>query len=110
MNTGVDVMVEERMLSEIEQWKKLLSRIIDVTIFLGERGLAFRGSSLRIGDVHNGNFLGILELLAQYYQLLQEHISKVKTSQQKGERLQAHHLSPQSQNEFIKVCAARVRD
>ena len=98
------------MLSEIEQRKKLLSRIIDVTIFLGERGLAFRGSSLRIGDVHNGNFLGILELLAHYDPLLQQHISKVKTSQQKGERLQAQYLSPQSQNEFIKVCAARVRD
>ncbi len=109
MNTGVDVMVEERVLSEIEQWKKLLSRIIDVTIFLGERGLAFRGSSLRIGDVHDGNFLGILELLAHYDPLLQEHISKVKTSQPDGKRLQAHYLSPQSQNEFIKVCAARVR-
>ena len=83
MHAGVDVMIEERMLSEIEQWKKLLSRIIDVTIFLGEKGLAFHGSSLRIGDVHNGNFLGILELLAHYDPLLQEHISKVKTCQQK---------------------------
>ncbi len=31
MNAGVDVMVEDRMVSE---WKKLLSRMIDVTIFL----------------------------------------------------------------------------
>ena len=98
MHPGVGVMVEERFLSEIVQWEKLLCRIIDLTIFLGERGLAFCCSSLRIGDVHNGNFLGILELLAHYDQLLQKHISKVKTSKQTGERLQA-----------LKVCAARVR-
>ena len=80
-----------------------------MVIFLGERGLAFRGSSLRIGVVHNGNFLGLLELLAHYDPLLEEHVTKVKVAQQKGERLQAHYLSPESQNEFISICVVNVR-
>ena len=108
-DAGIDVIIEGNILSEAEKWKKLLTRIIDVVIFLGGRGLAFRGSSLRIGDVHNGNFLGLLELLAHYDPLLDEHVTKVKVAQQKGERLQAHYLSPESQNEFISFCAANVR-
>ena len=70
----------------------LLTKILNVIVFLGERGLAFRGTSQRIGDVHNGNFLGLLELLANYDPLLQEHVIKVKLSQQRNERLQAHYL------------------
>ena len=108
-NTGTDAIIEENILSEAAKWKKLLTRIIDVVVFLGKRRLAFRGSSLRIGDVHKGNFLGLLELLAHYDPLLEEHVTKVKVAQQKGERLQAHYLSPESQNEFISICAANVR-
>ena len=108
-DTGINIIIEENVSSEAEKWKKLLSRIIDVVIFLGQRGLAFRGSSLRIGDVDNGNFLGVLELLAHYDPIVEEHVTKVKVAQQKGERLQAHYLSPESQNEFISLCAARVR-
>ena len=70
----------------------LLTKILNVIVFLGERGLAFRGTSQRIGDVHNGNFLGLLELLANNDPLLQEHVTKVKLSQQRNERLQAHYL------------------
>ena len=88
-DTGINVIIEENVSSEAEKWKKLLSRIIDVVIFLGQRGLAFRGSSLRIGDVDNGNFLGLLELLAHYDPIVEEHVTKVKVAQQRGERLQA---------------------
>ena len=80
-----------------------------MVIFLGQRGLAFRGASLRIGDVDNGNFLGLLELLAHYDPIVEEHVTNVQVAQQKGERLHAHYLSPESQNEFISLCAARVR-
>ena len=82
----------------------LLQRILDVVMFLGERGLAFRGDSEKIGDTHNGNFLGILELLARYDPLLQEHVGKVKSAQEKGTRLQAHYFSPESQNEYKYLC------
>ena len=108
-NTDIDVIIEENILFEAAKWKKFLKLIIDAVVFLGERGLAFRGSSLRIGDVHNGNFLGLLELLAHYDPLLEEHVTKVKVAQQKGKRLQAHYLSPESQNEIIGICSANVR-
>ena len=44
--------------------------------FLSSRGLAFRGSSDLVGSSQNGNFLGFLELLAEYDTFLAEHIQK----------------------------------
>ena len=103
-------LLEKSILSEAERWKMLLQQILDVVMFLGERWLAFRGDSVKIGDTHNDNFLGILELLARYYPLLQEHVGKVKSAQENETRLQANYLSPESQNEFINICAAQVRN
>ena len=85
-----------------------MKRIIDVVLFLGERGLAFRGSSQRIGDPHNGNFLGIIELVSRYDPVLQLHVNKVG-AQEQGNRLPVHYLSSDSQNEFIAACAGQVQ-
>ena len=76
---------------------------------MGERGLSFRGDTHTIGDVHNGNFLGIIELISHYDPVLREHVTKVRESQKVGKRLQAHYLSKDSQNEFIHLCADKVR-
>lgn len=104
-----DAQLNEGILSEKLKWREILRRIIDVILFLGERGLAFRGSTQRIGHPDNGNFLGIIELLSHYDPLLREHVTKVAESQAKGKRLAVHYLSSDSQNEFISACAYHVR-
>ena len=43
----------------MDKWKQILHRILDVALFLGERGLAFRGKSQLVDDPTNGNFLGV---------------------------------------------------
>ena len=106
---GVDSLLEASYQTEAVKWCNLLKRILDVVLFLGERGLAFSGSSHRIGDPNNGNFLGLIELLSRWDPLLQEHVNKVKEYQGKGERLQVHYLSPESQNEFISECSTLVK-
>ena len=63
--------------NETAIWKALLHRILQVVLFLGKRGLAFRSDSQRIGDPNNGNFKGILELIGQYDKILGDHLSKV---------------------------------
>lgn len=94
--------------SDKEKWRELLKRLIKVTLFLAERGLAFRGDSEKIGESSNGNFLGILELLANYDPVLNEHLNKIRHFQEKGDRMQVHYLSHDIQNEFISLCAAEV--
>ena len=74
----IDSSLVEQYLSEVSYWKELLRRVISVVKFLSSRGLAFRGKDELIVSTHknNGNYHGILELLAQYDSFLAEHISK----------------------------------
>lgn len=44
--------------------------------FLSSRGLAFRGDNEIVGSQHNGNYLGILEFIAEYDPLLRSHFAK----------------------------------
>lgn len=104
----IESQMDKEMASKVKYWRDLLKRILAVVLFLGERGLAFRGSSNKIDDHNNGNFLGVIELLAQFDPVLEEHVSKVKQSQNSGQRLQAHYLSADSQNDFIEACSSKV--
>ena len=87
------------------KWCNVLKRIIDVVLFVRERGLALNGSSHGIGDPNNGNSLGVNELLSRWDHILQEHVQNVKEYQEKCEHHQVHYLSPESKNEFISVCS-----
>ena len=64
------------MQAETKYWRAVLTRVIDVMIFLSSRGLAIRGSDEKLGSVHNGNFLGIVELLSKYDSFLASHLAQ----------------------------------
>ena len=66
-----------QQVSQVEDyWRSLLKRLVSVLTFLCERGLAIRGDDQIIGSVHNGNYLGLLELLSEYDDFLKHHIQK----------------------------------
>ena len=79
-------LVDKSLSFQQRRWREILKRILDVILFLGERGLAFRGNSEKIGDSHNGNFLGIIELLSHYDPVLKEHIMQVSKTQAEGNK------------------------
>lgn len=108
-DNSIDKLLREEIKSEAEKWRQVLTRILDTILFLGERGLALRGDSHLLGEKNNGNFLGILELISHYDPILRDHLEKVKTSQQLGQRLQVHYLSSEIQNEFINLCSSHVK-
>ena len=72
-------------------------------MFLSERNLAFRGSEEVLGSPHNGNFLGIFELLARRDPILKELQDRIKNKNTKD-----HYLSPTIQNELIELLATEV--
>ena len=106
----VDSLLAKDLNEQIKKWRDILQRIVSAVKFLGERGLPFRGHCEKIGDPHNGNFLGILELVSEYDSTLKEHLTKVRQSQEDSKRLQAHYLSNRAQDEFIHLCASRIRE
>ena len=61
----VDASLGMQVDTESQYWKDVLRRVVAV-ITLSERGLPFRGNYKLLGSAHNGNYLGILELLAQF--------------------------------------------
>ena len=83
-----------------------MARVLSVIKFLSSRELAFRRSSELIGSPQNGNFLGILELLAEYDTFLAEHIQK-RVNKGKGH---VSYFSSPACKEFIDVIATKVLD
>lgn len=57
-------------------WKMVLTRLVSVIKFLCKRGLALRGDNKLIGSQSNGNYLGLLELIAEYDEFLKKHIQE----------------------------------
>ena len=82
---------------------------IYIFFFLGGNGLAFCGSSHRIGDPSNGDFLGLIELLSRWDTILQVHVQNAKEYWGKCERLRVHYLSPESQDKFISTFSSTVK-
>lgn len=60
---------------EMKYWREVLVKIVSVIKFLASRGLAFRGDDQIFGSHRNGNYLGILELLAEHDPFLANHIA-----------------------------------
>ena len=58
---GVDALHQQNLVEETNRWRQILSCLLEVTLFLAERNLPFRGSSAAVGDSDNGLFLGTLE-------------------------------------------------
>ena len=62
-HSGIDMALQKQIEAETAKWREILRCILDVTLFLAERNLPFRGCSSEIGEPDNGLFLGTLELL-----------------------------------------------
>jgi hypothetical protein len=72
--------------------------------FLCERGLPLRGANEQLNTSSNGNYLGLLELLAKYDSFMEEHISKYG---QAG-RGHASYLSSTICDELIVLMGEKV--
>src|SRR6185437_2982798 len=74
--------------SDIEIRRSVLYRLIDIILFIGRQGLAYRGTkeaayTLEIKDLNHGNFLELVLLLSKYDPVLQAHVAEsIKRSKQ----------------------------
>lgn len=100
----IDAELVEQLNIERQYWTSILQRVVEVIKFLSERGLAFRGSDELLGSSSNGNFLGLLELIAKFDSFLSVHIEKYKILQIEGKgRGSASYLSSIVCEELIAI-------
>ena len=82
----------------------ILKRIVEVILFLTNRNLAFRGNSDKLYEFQNGNFLGLIELLAKFDTVLNEHVNSFINKINRK-----LFLNYTFQNEIICALASKVR-
>lgn len=102
-NEFVDKELQQEIELEKSHWRAVLERLLAIVHFLASRNLAFRGSSDRLSDSHNGNFLGLVELFAKFEPVLKEHVRRIKSAE-----IADHYLGKSMQNEFIQIISNEV--
>ncbi|XP_065675783.1 uncharacterized protein LOC136091990 [Hydra vulgaris] len=80
----VVIIHEEGVESQTNFWRSVLERVVDVIKFFAARGLPFRGHVQKFGSHENGNYKGILEVLAKYDPFLAIHIEKKGNSKRRN--------------------------
>ena len=72
--------------------------------YLGKQNLAFRGKKEKLYQSSNGNFLGLIEMVAEFDPVMKEHIERINTG-----KIRHHYLSHDIQNELIFLISGRIR-
>nr|CAH7758965.1 unnamed protein product [Callosobruchus chinensis] len=100
----VNSQLTEMIDREINYWQMLLQRVVVVIKALASRGLPFRGSNEVFGSSSNGNYMMLLEVLAEFDPFLSEHIRKY------GNPGKGHisYLSSTICDEFIELLGKQV--
>ena len=76
--TNINKQLTKQLEVEKNYWIDILKRVVEAIRFLSTRGLAFRGGHEVIGVTDNGNYLGILELIAKFDPALKAHIGRAQ--------------------------------
>jgi hypothetical protein len=73
----IDKLKQLLIQKESECRKNVLTRLMNITLYLAENNMAFRGSPDKLYTHNDGKYLGLIQLLAKFYPVMQEHINRI---------------------------------
>lgn len=100
----IDKHVQEQIKKEREYWKSALVRIVAIVKNLAKNNLAFHGKNGKIFQENNGNFLGLIEMIAKFDPIMIEHVRHIKMGE-----IQNHYPGHKMQNELIDTLAYEIK-
>lgn len=100
----IDSKLVEQYHIEVQYWRNVLLRVVEVVKFLTSRGLPFHGENEILGTTNNGNFLGCIELLCKFDPFMADHVARFGN---KGRGVPSY-LSSTTVNEVILQLADHV--
>ncbi|CAK6966422.1 PREDICTED: zinc finger MYM-type protein 1-like [Scomber scombrus] len=89
---------------EAKRWKEILTRLLAIN-FLAERNLPFRSHSDKLYESGNGNFLGQVQLMAQFDPVMRDHLRRIQAKEASDTYLSSH-----IQNKLISLVAKCTTD
>ena len=103
-NKTIDSAARQQLDKEKDHWRKVLLRILLIVKFLAKHNLAFRGTNSKLYQDSNGNFLGLVEMLAEFDPVIQEHVRRIT-----NDETHTHYLGHVIQNELIHLIASAIK-
>jgi hypothetical protein len=100
----IDKAAQHQLEKEKEHRRKVLFRIVCIVKFLAKHNLAFRGTKSKLYEDSNGNFLGLIEMLAEFDPTIQEHVRRIT-----NDETHVHYLDFKIQNELLYLLAFSIK-
>lgn len=79
LNSQIQIDID-RHNAKVDRNRNIFQRLIDIVCFLGKQELAFRGHDESASSVNKGNYLEMVDVLAKYDGVLENHIQNCTSS------------------------------
>ncbi|XP_050147476.1 uncharacterized protein LOC126622803 [Malus sylvestris] len=103
-NETIDKVVQDQIKKEKEHWRELLRRLISIVKYLAKYTLAFRGNNDKLYQENNGNFMGLVQMMAESDPLIKNHLQRFQNNE-----IRYHYLSHTIQNELILLISCEIK-
>ena len=105
----IDRINQRLILQEVQHWRDVLERLIGLIRTHAAQNLALRGTSDKLFDTNNGNFLKFVEYISTFDPVMKDHLRRIQTESSDSIKY-VHYLGKNIQNELINLLGTHVQN